>query len=76
LQNEDGRELTSHYEKVASLWNTFKARMGNSENPTINFNLDNFNFPSKNLEHMADPSSKEEIDQVIRNMPLRQGSKT
>jgi hypothetical protein len=44
--------------------------MGNSENPTISFNLEDFNFPAANLDHLAAPFSKEEIDQVIKHMPM------
>jgi hypothetical protein len=66
LQIEDGREISFLAEKVASLWNTFKGRMRNSKNPTINFNLEEFNFPSTSLEHLAGPFIKEEIDQVIK----------
>jgi hypothetical protein len=31
LQDGQGREISSHAEKAASLWNTFKTRMGDSE---------------------------------------------
>jgi hypothetical protein len=70
LQDEEGREISLHAEKVASLWNTFKTRMGESQNPTINFNLDEFTFSSLNLDHLVEPFSNTEIDQVINQMPM------
>jgi hypothetical protein len=42
-------DISSHSEKAASLWNTFKSRMGASESPMISFDLDDFNFPSINI---------------------------
>jgi hypothetical protein len=47
-----------------------QARMGNSENPTISFNLEDFSLPSLNLEHLVAPFTNEEIDQIIKQMPM------
>jgi hypothetical protein len=70
LQDEDGRDITLHSEKAASLWNTFKTRMGATNSPTICFDLDDFNFPCHNLEHLVEPFTTSEIDQVVKLMPM------
>jgi hypothetical protein len=63
-------EITLHAEKAASLWNTFKTRIGESRNPTISFDLDEFSFPSHNLDHLVEPFSNSEIDQVVNLVPM------
>jgi hypothetical protein len=50
--------------------NNFKARMGTSENPTISFELDDFNFPSINMDSSIKPFSPSEIDKVIQLIPM------
>jgi hypothetical protein len=40
--------------------------MGSSSSPDILFNLEELSLPTMDLSHLAEPFSKEEIDQVIK----------
>jgi hypothetical protein len=43
--------------------------MGSSSSPDILFNLEELSLPTMDLSHLAEPFSKEEIDQVIKTIP-------
>jgi hypothetical protein len=44
--------------------------MGVSQNSLIRFNLGDFCFPSHNLDHLVEPFTSSEIDQVVKMMPM------
>jgi hypothetical protein len=44
--------------------------MRETQNPTIDFNQNDFSFPSHELEQLVEPFSNSEIDQVVKLMPI------
>lgn len=69
IQDGDGREITDHAEKAVVLWNTYKDRMGKSLNPVMLFDLNEMIHTSIDLDSLQQPFTREEIDQVIKEMP-------
>jgi hypothetical protein len=68
LDTLDGRLLSSHAEKAAHLWDEYKNILGSSVQPTMRFNLQEL-VQSHDLQSIAEPFSKEDIDKVISAMP-------
>jgi hypothetical protein len=60
-----------HEEKSAIIWQSFKSRVGCSDNPTMQFGLDMFIsvIDSMNFSSLETPFTHEEIDEVIKLMP-------
>ncbi|XP_071685378.1 uncharacterized protein [Lolium perenne] len=72
LQNSDQAEIHDHEGKAAILWQAFKERMGNSDNPDMQFNLEGI-LESNVTEEMNNllqaPFSHKEIEDVVKNLP-------
>jgi hypothetical protein len=70
LKNEDGLELTNREDKAQIPWKAFKERMRFSDFTHVYFNLAELLQMTENLDDMVLPFSKEEIDRIIKNLPL------
>ena len=68
MKDEDGRAVVEHFEKAALLWNTYKNRMGVTENPQMLFNLEDLVNRHNDLDELVQPFSRKEIDNVINKM--------
>jgi hypothetical protein len=69
LQNGEDMDVFKHEEKADILWTTFNDRSGISEFSHVRFDLNEFLQNSIDLEALAQPISKQEVDNVIRNLP-------
>ncbi|XP_071685170.1 uncharacterized protein [Lolium perenne] len=72
LQNSDQVEIADHEGKAAILWQAFKNRMGQSDNPAMQFNLQDFieSTVSEDMNNMLQaPFSDKEIEDVIKHLP-------
>ena len=58
--------------KATLLLESFKSRMGKTTNPQMHYNLLEIvrQFEGHGLEHISNPFAKEEIDNVVRHMPV------
>lgn len=74
LQDDQGRELVQHDKKAALLWETYKQRMGTSEDPNMLFNLNDMISDTVDLSHLADPFTRYEIDRIVKEMPSDKAS--
>jgi len=70
LETQDGRILYDHFQKAALLLENFKARMGHSTNPQMQYNINDLVIDHEGLEQIVAPFSKEEIDNVVKHMPV------
>jgi hypothetical protein len=70
LEAEDGRIVYDHFQKVALLFENFKARMGHTTEPNMLYNLDEIVSTHNSLEFISLPFTKEEIDNAVKNMPM------
>jgi hypothetical protein len=70
LVGADGEEKFSHEEKANILWEAYKERLGTREFTHMYFDLSTLVARVDNLADLALPSSNEEIDEVIRDLPL------
>jgi len=70
LETQDGRIIHDHFEKAALLLENFRARMGNSINPEMQYNLDDLVVNHEGLDQISAPFTKEEIDNVVKQMPV------
>ena len=68
LETQDGRIIHDHFEKAALLLENFRARMGNSINPEMQYNLDDLVVNHEGLDQISAPFTKEEIDNVVKQM--------
>jgi hypothetical protein len=67
---DDGRIVDSHEEKAAAFLSSFKGRMGVSQTPDICFDLAELFQRVDGLEDVSSPFTKEEIDKVIKSIPV------
>jgi hypothetical protein len=58
----------NHDHKAAIIWESYKERLGVSENAQMHINLDNIIHP-RDLSHLDTPFTREEIDAVIKDFP-------
>ena len=72
LEAKDGSVVYDHFEKATLLLESFKSRMGKTTNPQMHYNLLEVvrQFEGHGLEHISNPFTKEEIDNVVRHMPV------
>jgi hypothetical protein len=72
LQNSDQAEVFDHDGKANILWQAFKERMGKSDNPTMEFNLEEI-ISSSVTEEMNStlqaPFTDKEIEEVVKHLP-------
>jgi hypothetical protein len=64
----DGNEIFNHEHKAAIIWNSYKERIGITENPIMHFSLPQI-VQSHDLSHLDEPFTMEEIEAVVREMP-------
>jgi hypothetical protein len=73
LKNTDQAEICDHDGKAHILWEAFKNRKGQSDNPSMHFNLQDF-FGMGMSQDMRDslevPFTREEIVKVVKNFPI------
>lgn len=68
IKDADGRIITEHENKAAILWMSFKERFGQTLDTQMLFNLRQ-NPNHYNLDHLEEPFTDAEIDEVIKCMP-------
>ena len=71
IKADDGRTLETHEAKAAQLWQSYKERVGSTDNPMMQFNLDELIQPNTDVDFdsLERPFSKEEIDNIVKEMP-------
>jgi retron-type reverse transcriptase len=67
--DENGHMISDHQEKSALFYQEFKRRLGTSVNTSMQFNLQELIQPNNDLEDLCSPSSNEEIDSIILELP-------
>jgi hypothetical protein len=70
IDNSDGIVITDHAQKEALIYDTYKERLGSSNQPQMLFDLSAIIQPTQGLEELTIPFTKEEIDNVIKSMPV------
>lgn len=70
LQDDSGLELKDHHGKASLRWNTFKERLGHSDEPVMHFNLQDLITPSEDIDWMDEPFQQQEIDEIVKRLPL------
>jgi hypothetical protein len=66
----DGNLVTEHKDKEAIIFQTYKARLGSCVTPQMEFELSSLFTPIPGLEDLSAPFTKQEIDEVIKCMPV------
>ena len=69
LRDENGNWIADHDGKAALLYLAYKNRMGVSLQPQMLFDLDQLINLNVDLSSLIDDFTREEIDQVVKNMP-------
>lgn len=69
LINEEGQHICDHYEKEKLLWETYKDRLGTSNDTNMLFNLQDLMQEGEDLTWIEEPFTQEEIAQVIAELP-------
>jgi hypothetical protein len=70
LHNSNGELISEHSGRADLLWEAYKDRLGISELANIQLDLQNLLERSVDLQNLELPFAKEEIDQVVRLLPL------
>jgi mannosylglycoprotein endo-beta-mannosidase len=70
LQDEEGNDVTDHQLMAGMFYKEYKARMGHSEPIFMQFDLANVLSPVDGLEELTRPFTKQEMDDVIKFMPV------
>ena len=70
LTAPDGTVCSDHTQMAGLLWNSFKGRMGVSQEVNMLFDLASLIQPVLGLEDLCLPFSKEEIDTVLKELPI------
>jgi hypothetical protein len=69
LTREDNSIATDHQEKAGILWNSFRDRLGFSSPIDSSFNFEDYIHPMADLGTLSDPFTREEIDNLISDLP-------
>jgi hypothetical protein len=69
LTREDDSIATDHQEKAGILWNSFRDRLGFSSPIDSSFNFEDYIHPMADLGTLSDPFTREEIDNLISDLP-------
>ena len=69
LQLDNGATVEDHIGKEALIYQSFKQRLGTSGEYQMKFNLANIIKKRNDLDQLTAPFSREEIDNVIKEMP-------
>jgi hypothetical protein len=68
IKAADGSVVYNHDHKADIIWDSYKERLGVSENAQMHINLENVIHP-RDLSHLDTPFTREEIDAVIKDFP-------
>jgi hypothetical protein len=68
IKQDDGNYITNHDHKAAIIWNSYKERLGITDNPIMAYDLDNL-VNRLDLLHLDESFTQEEIDSVIKEIP-------
>jgi hypothetical protein len=69
LDTEDERTVFSHAKKATVIFKEYRDRLGSSVQPRMHFDLQNL-IPQHDLYQLDEPFTVEEIDVVIKHMPM------
>jgi hypothetical protein len=69
IKDDDGNYITNHDHKLAIIWNSYKNRLGITNNPVMSFDLDHL-VTRYELSHLDDPFTMDEISTVLKEIPL------
>jgi hypothetical protein len=69
LLNDDGAWILDHDGKAALIWNSFKARMGVSTEPTMLFDLQTLFNIQDDFTSLVEPFTHADIDNVVKRLP-------
>jgi hypothetical protein len=61
--------VSKHEDKALHLWKSYKERLGTSEFSRIYFDHHSLLFPSDNLLSLEEPFTKEEILNIVQDLP-------
>jgi hypothetical protein len=67
---QDGTEISDHNGNEQIIFDAFKERLGTSHTPQMLFDLDSLIEPVPGLSELSAPFTTEEIDAVVKNMPV------
>jgi hypothetical protein len=70
LVDDNGLEHFDHTSKADLLWTAYKERLGTTDNISTQFDLGTLLDSSTELGCLSEAFSHEEIDDVIKNLPL------
>ena len=70
ILNDNGAWIQDHEGKTGLLWNSFKNRMGISNEITMHFDLHDLITPRDNLQSLVEPFETEEINNIVKKMPI------
>jgi len=70
LKEEHDNFITDHEGKAVLLYTTFNNRMGDSNQPQMQFDLDALICPNVDLSSLIQPFTREEIDLFIKRIPF------
>jgi hypothetical protein len=70
LVAENGDIATSHAAKEEIIYQSFKQRLGSSDQPQMLLDLGSLIQPTPRLEDLSVPFTKEEIDAVVSSLPI------
>jgi hypothetical protein len=70
LKGADGLEKFSHEDKANILWDAYKDKLGTKKFTHMYFGLNSLLNRVDNLDDLALPFSNEEIDDVIKGLPI------
>jgi len=70
LQTPEGLMVEDHTGKEALLFHAYTERLGTSNPTQMRFDLPSLIRPTENLDHLTVPFTQEEIDLVVKEMPV------
>ena len=70
LRLPDGSVVSDHSQMVGIIWSCFKNRMGTFRGIVMGFDLSSLISPVSGLEVLTRPFEKEEMDNVVKHMPV------
>jgi hypothetical protein len=68
-KDRNGHEVFNHEGKGSIIWEACKERLGMTEFSQMQFNLSEILEPMGHLEHLIEPFTSEEIDNITKNLP-------
>jgi hypothetical protein len=68
IDTNDGRTLTAHADKASFIWEEYRSRLSCSNHTQMVFNIQEL-IQEQDLQNITTPFTKEDIDDVIKEMP-------